>query len=165
MSTPNPANSPAQAKPDRKRIPMSVPSRKLEVAEIPGWHLYWFLESNVPQAINGGYEFVQANEVVLNQLNVATDRSISGNASLGGQVMVAAGAGGVQAVEHLVLMKIKKEWYDADRKAIEDTNRKVLEAIFKGEVAEGAKTNVADQGKTYLKERPLKPLFQRPARK
>lgn len=162
MNASNPA-SPAK-EPDRQRIPMSVPSRKLEVAEIPGWHLYWFLESNIPRAIQGGYEFVQANEVQLNQQNVATDRSVSGNADLGGQVKIVAGASERGGAEHLVLMKIKEEWYNVDRKQIEARNQSVLEAIFRGELAEGAKVSPADAGKTYLTEG-SKPLLQRPRRK
>ena len=140
---------------------MSVPSRKLEVSEILGYHLYWFLESNVPRAIQGGYEFVEATEVTLNQQGVATSRSVSGNVDLGGQVKVVAGASERGGAEHLVLMKIKKEYYDADREAIEKGNERVLEAIFRGETIGNGKGTAADVGKTYLKEA----LFQRPSRK
>lgn len=158
----NPANSPKQTAPDRKRIPMSVPSRKLEVPDMPGYHLYWFLETNVPRAIQGGYEFVQSSETVLNQAGVATDRSISGNADLGGQVRVVGGVSEQGGAEHLVLMKLRNEYYDVDRKAIEERNASVMSAIFKEEQilgSEGVQAN--DKGASYVKTA----LFNRPVRK
>jgi hypothetical protein len=162
MVTPNPANIPDKTTSERKRIPMSVPSRKLEVPDMPGYNLYWFLESNVPRALQGGYEFVQSHETVLNQHNVATDRSISGNADLGGQVRVVGGAAESGGVEHLVLMKLKQEWYDEDRRAIEQRNASVMSAIFQEEQILGSETVAAeDKGNRYVS----KALFQRPVRK
>lgn len=159
----NPANAPQVT--ERVRIPMSVPSRKLEVPPIPGFHLYWFLESNVPRAIQGGYEFVNDKEVTLNQLNVATDRSISGNAAMGSKVMVVGGTSESGGAEHLVLMKIRQEWYDEDKKVIEERNASIMQSIFRGETVPGSeRASQADRDQMYTRAEDL-PLFNRPARK
>ncbi len=133
---------------ERTRIPMSVPRRKLETSEIKGYHQYWFLHQNVPMAQQAGYEFVGSEEVTLNQQGVATDRAIDGNASLGTRVEIVAGGG-----DNLVLMKIKDEWYDADRKAIEERNADILNSIFRDEKVMGSeRQSVDDQSKTYVRE-------------
>lgn len=158
--TVNPANAPEL--PVRRRIPMSIPTRKLEVAEIPGFHLYWFLESNVPRAIEAGYDYVDSNEVTLSQQNVATGKDISGNADLGSRVKVVGGTGEHGGAEHLVLMKIRNEWYDEDRKAIEAKNASVLSAIFRDEPIPGAEGPAgSDMSNRYVKT----PLLNRPVRK
>jgi hypothetical protein len=146
---------------------MSVPTRKLEVPPIPGYHLYWFLETNVPRAVQGGYEFVNSDEVTLNQKNVATDKMISGNADLGSQVKVVAGASESGGAEHLVLMKIRQEWYDADRQAIEERNAQVMRAIFKEEQILGIeKSSAEDREQMYARtSTPNIPLFHRKRRK
>jgi hypothetical protein len=164
-----PLNTPSLAvqERERKRIPMSVPSRKLEVPPIPGFHLYWFLESNVPRAVQGGYDFVDAKEVTLNQQNVATDRSISGNADLGSHVKVVAGVSESGGTEHLVLMKIRQEWYDEDKQAIEEKNAQVMRAIFRDEHILGMENvSTEDRDQMYVKtSTPNVPLFQRKRRK
>jgi hypothetical protein len=159
----NPANVPTNAAPEKKRIPLSIPSRKLEVAEIPGWHLYWFLESNVPRAVQGGYVFVKDEEVTLNQHNVAADKSISGNVDLGSQVKVVGGVSESGGAEHLVLMKIKQEWYDEDKRAIEAKNASVMAAIFRDEAIPGGEPSLAgaDTSNRYVSTA----LFNRPVRK
>lgn len=157
----NPANTSAPDAGARRRIPMSVPMRKLEVSPIPGYSLYWFLQQNVPRAQQAGYEFVQANEVTLNQQNVASSKDISGNADLGGQVKVISGSG-VEGAEHLVLMKIRLEWYNEDRRLIEEQNAKVLASIFRGETILGTdQVNPGDRDQMYVKQA----LMQRPTRK
>lgn len=161
----NPAGRPVT---ERTRIPMSTPTRKLEVPPIEGYHLYWFLESNVPRALDGGYEFVKRDEVKLNQHGIATGRGVSGNTDLGTNVSVVAGgvseSGGA---ERLVLMKIKQEWYDEDRKQLENRNASILEAIFRGEIIPGSEeASREDRNQMYLKTLPSsKPLLQRQRRK
>ncbi len=55
----NPANVPAHiqaiSEGRMKRVPVSSAKRKLETPPIAGFSLYWFLERNVPQALQGGY--------------------------------------------------------------------------------------------------------------
>lgn len=170
----NPANAAPREAGNRKRIPMSVPLRKLEVPELPGFHLYWFADRNVPRALQGGYEFVEVDELPVTQRNVANDSESSGSVDLGSRIRVTSGLGEDGKPEGLVLMKIREEWYREDQKVLEDRNAKVLSAIFRGETIYGSeKLNESDDDKVYVKKGDtsfapsgrLKPLFQRPTRK
>ena len=153
------------AKPDvreRKRIPMSVPRRKLEVPEKPGFRRHWFLERNVPSAIQGGYDPVQSNDVSLNQHGLGTKSSISGNADLGSGVKVVGGTGEGGNAEYLVLMEIREEWWKEDHKAIEARNAAIMETIFNKERIAGSENLLPEDRSTrYVKTA----LFQRPTRK
>lgn len=158
----NPAN--ATDKVDttaRKRIPMSIPQRKLEVPDVPGYHLHWFLERNVPRAVQGGYEMVQASEVALNPGHVGSSSAVSGNSDMGSNVSILGGTTEEGKPERLVLMKIREEWWREDQKLIEERNASVMSAIFRDEKALGQEGERADdRQKTYvgkaLLQRPLK---------
>lgn len=176
QTSPNPANPPetvAQQPGLRRRIPMSVPTRKLEATDIPGYHLHWFVDRNVGRAIQGGYEFVDSSEVTINQHGVGNNTEISGNADLGSRVRVVAGEGPDGKGEYLTLMKIKEEFFQEDQKALAERNASVLAQIFRGEtVASPAgnspKQSQSDESLRYVdtaKTSFQKPLFQRPARK
>jgi hypothetical protein len=121
---------------ERKRIPMSTPVRKLEVPEIPGYHLHWFMNTSarVQRAIEGGYEFVDEREVRINSVALGGDSASSGNTDMGSRVTVLSGSeldtDGQPA--RLVLMKIKLEWYEEDQKLNEDRNERVAEALRGG---------------------------------
>lgn len=157
----NPAN-PAVAKPERKRIPMSVPQRKLETTEIPGYKLYWFRDENVQRALQAGYEFVQDSEIKVNQLGVGSSKDITGNADMGSQVRVISGTAADGKAEHLTLMKIRQEWWDEDRKALEERNASVMSAIFRDEQILGSEqVSSEDRGQRYVKQA----LFTRASRK
>lgn len=155
--------------PERKRIPMSVPRQKLQVADLPGFHLHWALESRIPAYLQAGYEFVNTDEVHLNQQNIGTDSTISGNQDMGTRVKIVAGVGADGQPEHLVLMKQKLEWYNDDCRQLEQRNAKILEGIFRGEQIMGAETVASvDRDQMYVKKdltSRMRPLFQRPPRK
>ncbi len=171
MTTPasSPAIAEAREPAIRKRVPLSTPQRKLEVPEIPGRHPYWFLESNVPRALQGGYEFVHDKDVTLNQVDPATDTMESGNQDLGTQVKIGAGTDASGKAEYLVLMSIKEEWWQEDQKVLEARNASILSAIFKEEKIMGSdQVAPEDRDARYVKTAeisPMKPLFQRPTRK
>jgi hypothetical protein len=168
MDKPNPATSLAQlAEPAaRKRIPMSVPTRRLEVPEIEGWHLHWFLESRVPRALQAGYVFVDFDEVPVNQRGIANDSTVSGNIDLGSRVRQIGGLGEDGRPEHLVLMKLKEEWWQEDRAAIDEKNARMMSSIFRDEQILGAeRDDLEDQGTRYIDKSRTKALFSRPARK
>jgi hypothetical protein len=130
----NPANKDVEPKRNRKnRIPMSVPMRKLEVPEISGYHLHWIKESNIPRALQAFYEFVDFNEVPVNQRGVGTDTEMTGNTDLGSRVSIAAGVGADNRPERLVLMKLAEEYWLEDRLAIDTRHAQMLEGIFRGE--------------------------------
>lgn len=162
----NPANPPAAveaAKPAvRRRIPMSVPQRKLEVPEIPGFKLYWFKEASVPRALQGGYEHVDAHELPINQHNVANDKGVSGNQDLGSHVRIVGGVAEGGGVEYAVLMKIKEEWWQEDQNALAEKNASIVGSIFNKEAILGSdKVQGGDRDVRYVKTA----LFSRPTRK
>ena len=81
---------------------MSVPLRKLEVPEIPGYHLHWVKEANLGRALAAYYEFVEDHEVPINQRCPGTDTEISGNTDLGSRISIAAGQGADGKPERLL---------------------------------------------------------------
>src|SRR5438105_15809557 len=111
-STPasNPATRAAEPEGKRKRIPMSVPRPRLSVPELPGYFLYWHLERNVPAALQAGYEFVNSNELPINQLNVATDSTVRGNADMGRHIRVVGGVGVDAGAGYQVVMSSGNHW-------------------------------------------------------
>jgi hypothetical protein len=156
----NPANAVTPQR--RARIPMSVPQRKLEVTDIPGFHLYWFRDENIDRAIQAGYEFVSDVEVHLNQGNAGTSKDITGNADMGTRVRVVSGTAADGGAEHLTLMKIRQEWWEEDRKLIDSRNADIMSAIFQGEQVLGSdKVSPEDKSQSYVKTA----LFNRPTRK
>lgn len=147
----------------RKRIPMSVPIRKLEVPDLPGYHLHWFLEKNVPRAMQAAYEFVDFNEIPTNSNGLGTDVS-EGSSDLGSRIRVLSGVGEHSHPEYLVLMKLREEYWLEDRKKIDDLNAARMGTIFRGEkILDSDEMQVShdDQALRYVKTA----LFNRPTRK
>lgn len=132
----NPATAGATDGAARKRIPMSVPTRKLEAAEIPGYHLYWFYGTadQIQRATEGGYEFVDEREVRLNAASLGSNSAAGGNTDMGSRVSVLAGAdiGHDGQPVRLILMKIKLEWYEEDQKILEKRNEQIAAALRGG---------------------------------
>jgi len=132
----NPANRPGKSDEARKRIPMSVPVRKLEAPDIPGYHLHWFRGSpdRIARAQDAGYEFVHRDEVKVNYTGIGGSPTASGNTDMGSQVSVVAGEelGPDGQAVRLVLMKIKQEYYEQDQKIAEDRNEQVAAALRGG---------------------------------
>jgi hypothetical protein len=130
----NPANSTVEPKGNRRaRVPMSVAMRKLETPEIPGYHLHWIKEANIPRALAAYYEFVNDDEVPINQRNPGLDTELSGNTDLGARVSIAAGLGANNLPERLYLMKLAEEYWIEDRSKIDGRNASMLGQIFRGE--------------------------------
>ncbi len=119
---------------ERKRIPMSVPVRNLEVPDIPGYHLHWFVNTpaRIDRALAGGYEFVDSKEMRLTQAGLGTNTTHSGNTDMGSHVSVVSGTNEEGQTERLILMKIKQEWYEEDQKELEKRNDSVAEALAGG---------------------------------
>ena len=159
--TPNPSIEPMKFTEDFERIPMSVPQRKLEVPfEIPGYHLYWMrgTPERIQQAIRGGYEFVDQNEVQLNNNDLGGDAAAGGNTDMGSRVSYVAGQGDVDVTGQpvrLYLMKIRNEWYEEDRKIIAQRNDRTTEQIRSGLVGAGSSQTgetSEDVGHRYTKQ-------------
>lgn len=113
------------------RISINSPSRRLEVPPLPGYHLHWFLERNIPKALASWYEFVLPSEMK------AVDRSIGGRTEgttsedLGGNRITQVGGVNEQGLpEQLVLMKCRQEYYNADQRKIAERNQSLIKQIF-----------------------------------
>lgn len=116
MTASNPANAPETA--PKRRIPMGLPTLKLEVPAIPGYVCHWMrgTPQRIQQATNAGYEFVDQSEVQVNGLGLANDYLGNNHTDLGTRVSISAG--GDAEAGRLILMKIKKELWDEDQLAV-----------------------------------------------
>lgn len=147
----------------RRRIPMSVAKRKMEVEALPGFHLHWFSEANVPQAIDAGYEFVSNEEISLNQLGVGARHNMTGNTDMGSRISIIGSLSGpAGGPERAYLMKLKEEYRKEDLESMAKVAAAPLEAIFQGEMIAGPEGKVNERGElVYVKTA----LLNRPTRK
>lgn len=132
MGQDNPTVAPGKTLPERKRIPLSVPQRKLEVPPIPGFHLRWIrgTAARLKQAEDAGFLYVDDKEITLNNSLVGGDAAQTGNTDLGSRVSIIEGSDveNGQAVR-LYLMKQPMEYYLEDRKITEDRNDSIADAL------------------------------------
>lgn len=173
QAQPNPANNNGITR--FNRTPMNIPRRKLEVAPIAGFRLYWHRQSDIERAIDAGYVFVDKAEVRVNSRQIGAAYGIGGNTALGSEVSIVGSAG---TGERLVLMKIPEEYYLDDKRAIFEEHAKQMRAIFDGELilmpdgsGFGRPDSVVDPsggavptGLTYVKKQPYTALFNRGGR-
>jgi hypothetical protein len=151
--TPSTAPNPAtEARPRRPRIPMSTARQKLQAREIPGYHLHWFREDNVDAALDAAYEFVNPEEVHLNQLNVANAAKQAGGTDMGSRVSLIADKNEQGTAVRAYLMKIKVEFYKDDQREIAQKNSSILEAMFGDEAVQGD-VAIDDSGRVIVKGR------------
>lgn len=133
----NPANPQLQRVTAETRIPMGGPEQQLAVPDIEGYVLHWFLDSpgRIPRALAAGWEFVEHGELKLNNRSLTSDPGGDGNSDMGTRVSV-YGAPGERGGEtrRLYLMKIKKEWYEADMQARQKETDAVVDALKRGRV-------------------------------
>lgn len=113
----------------QKRVPFGAHRTKLQVEDsIPGYVLRWFndRDGRLERAQEGGYEFVQKDEVPrLGQGQIHQD-----NTDINSKVSKVVSRG--EPVIRAYLMKIKKAWYDEDQQVKESINRQVDESLRKG---------------------------------
>lgn len=137
---------------ERRRIPMSVPVQKLEVPDLPGYHLHWFTGTpdRLERAQDAGYEFVDERDVRPNSVSLGADSATSGNTDMGSRVSIVAGTqlGNDGQAIRLILMKQKLEWYEADQKITEARNDRVAASLSGGQL--GA-DQAADSRETHLR--------------
>lgn len=117
----------------RQRIPISTPQLKLQVPDIPGFHLYWFkgVPGRLAQAERAGYVFVTPNEVSLNDVSIGGDAKRSGNTDMGNQVSIVEGSevdASGNAVR-LYLMKQPMEFFLEDRKIMQARNNSIADTL------------------------------------
>lgn len=124
--------------PPRVRASMSSSRRRLEVTkEIEGYHLHWFRDDKLQQALDAGYEKVQRHEVSLNVNNPGAKPGSDGNTALGNEVSIVGGQTEEGQPIGLTLMKIKNEYYEEDQKVLERFNTSKLQSIFENEMIIG----------------------------
>lgn len=142
----NPANSAEKA--PRQRIPLGLPTLKLNVPEIPGYVCYWFRGTphRLQQALQAGYTFVERDEVHLNHHGLANDYESDGNSDMGTRVSVASGDGNEASNNRLYLMKIPKDLWQEDERMIEEKHEQ-LAAQLRGST--GLPAQGADPSKNY----------------
>lgn len=135
MKASNPSNAPEKRV--AKRIPLAVPTLKLAIPEIPGYSCHWFrgTSQRIQQAQRAGYEFVERDEVQLNETGFANDPGGDGNTDMGSRVSVSAGDSGAEdGGIKLYLMKIRKELWDEDQQLVED-QQAAIAAQLRGDKA------------------------------
>tara|TARA_R110000868_G_scaffold304180_2_gene564705 strand:- start:1484 stop:2014 length:531 start_codon:yes stop_codon:yes gene_type:complete len=165
----NPATTPVARNTERKRIPMSVPVQKLEVADLPGYHMHWFKSEpdRIERALNGGYEFVDEKEVKVNNVSLGGTSAVSGNTDLGSRVSIVSGAefGKDGQPMRLVLMKIKQEWYEEDQKLVDQRNQRTINSLTSGMIGADGAADARDSQHRYVdKNRSSIPDFFKPKR-
>jgi hypothetical protein len=134
MQTSNPSVAPTREAGANKRIPLSVPQRKLEVPGIPGYHLRWIrgTPQRIAQAERAGFEFVHPDEFGgLNDVSVGGDASREGNTDMGSRVSVVEGSelDGTGNAVRMYLMKQKMEFFLEDNAIIQNRNDSVADAL------------------------------------
>lgn len=133
MAASNPSVAPGKSTSERVRIPLSVPQRKLEVPEIPGYYLRWFrgTPARLRQAESAGFEYVTAEEVRLNSVSLGGDARKDGNNDLGSHVSVVEGSevGDDGQAVRMILMKQKQEYRNEDVAIMNKRNDSVAEAL------------------------------------
>ena len=149
----NPANTPEKPAAERTRIPMTTPMRRLEVPEIPGYHLQWLRgdAARIQQALRAGFEFVSNEEVGLNPFDLGGDAKNSGNTDMGSRVSIIDGsdvAHDGQAIRSY-LMKQRKDLHDEDEKLRQAQNDRVVEALTAG-IKQGAPGGQLAPGESAL---------------
>ncbi len=138
----------------RVRVPMGARRSKLQLSDQEakalaeaGYVTRWVndRDGRVERAQAGGYEFVKPEEAT----SVGNHEVAQGNTDVGGKVSKIVSRG--DPVIRAYLMKIKKEYYDEDQKAKEETNRRVDEALSGGEAGGAGIENKYGPGVTYQK--------------
>jgi hypothetical protein len=134
----NPANPQpvVESREKPRRIPMSVPSLKLAVPEIPGYHQHWFVTEEVAQALRAGYTFVEPEDTDTSLAEFAGGE----NQDMGTRVSSLASREidpNTGQAPRLYLMKLPMTDWLEDQKALEGRSEQMLDSLRVGLPAEG----------------------------
>lgn len=134
------------------RVSMAIPQLMLEVPAIDGYEMHWFADrpGRIPRAVQAGYEFVNPEEVKVNNFGIAADLMQTGNSDMGTRISVHGGTSESGGSERLYLMKIKKEWYDKDMALREQNSDQVVNALKHGLVG-SERDKMVDAAQRYAK--------------
>lgn len=162
----NPATSTEARRTRPPRVPMSTPRQRLQTMDIPGWHLHWFKEDNVPAALEAYYELVARGEISLNPQNVGIGKLADGNTDMGTNVSIIAGQNAAGQPVRLILMKVKEEYWKEDQLELEKRNVQIMQAIFGDEAQVGMGGAVKELDPlTYIGAKTKISLYNRKIRK
>lgn len=134
----NPANARNTGVTVKNRVPMSIPTLKLQAAEIPGFHLHWMsgTQGRISQALRAGYQFVSPEEVNLTNPDIAGAFGATNSSDLGTRVSALAGGEADGQAARLYLMKLPEEFWQEDQRLRDAANEKTA-AMLRGGSAVG----------------------------
>lgn len=132
MQRQNPAakdgNAPAEA---RTRVPMTAPTRRMELPQIPGYYVQWIRGTNdrLQQALNAGFEFIRPGEVHLNNRLLGDDVLKSGNTDLGDRVSIGDGTDEQGHVIRSYAMKQREDYHAEDMAVRQRGNDSIADSL------------------------------------
>lgn len=136
----------------RERVPFSTNRRRLALnKELDGFITRWFndLDDRLQRAEDAGYQYVHRKEI-----GQVGDKDISnGNTDVNSRVSRVVGRQPTGQPIRAYLMKIRKDWYEADQAKKEEVNARVDQAITAGKSG-GAKVE-NQYGSVQLNRAPL----------
>lgn len=136
----------------RERVPFSTNRRRLALhKELDGLITRWFndLDDRLQRAEDAGYQYVHRKEI-----GQVGDKDISnGNTDVNSRVSRVVGRQPTGQPIRAYLMKIRKDWYEADQAKKEEVNARVDDAIRAG-TSGGAKVE-NQYGDVRLNRAPL----------
>jgi hypothetical protein len=131
----------AKAVRSRLRGVFNGTNKKLDVqTQIPGYHLHWMNDERgrIELAIQGGYDYVAQDEVVLPE----TNRVLETNSALDGKIRRLVGSTERGDPLYAYLLKIKQEWYDEDQADLAAKVRESNQTLIRQGGAEGGASNI-----------------------
>ena len=150
----DPALSPTEklevAREVRSRVPMSSPKAKLNVPELAGFHLHWLNDdgNRIPQAIDGGYSFVNQGETIVNSSDLA-GQSVGEGTDLGSRISVWVGKKEDGSALRAYLMKIPNEFYREDQNMLQARVDNIHGAMHRGKQSVDGESE-ADRRQRYV---------------
>lgn len=121
--------------------PMTGGELRLEVPEKDGWHRHWFRGSagRIKRAMQAGYQFVDPEDVDVNNFDIAGDSEESGSTDLGSRVSVISGddIGESGQAGRLYLMECPMELFEHAQSILQQRVDETAEALRGGLIGQG----------------------------
>ena len=154
----NPANTErAELELPKGYKPMTGGQLRLEVPEREGWHRHWFRGTvgRLKQAQQAGYQFVDPEDVDINNFDIAGDSEEGGSTDLGSRVSVISGddIGQSGQAGRLYLMECPEGIFEYAQSILQDQLDATADALRGGLVGKGGEGETAsDVSKRYVKK-------------
>ena len=103
------------------RTPLGTREDVLTVPKVPGFHVHFINEKNVPSALSQGYEFLEADYVVGGEVVSTTTQS--------GSIITKDVGGGITAYVMILADKFREEDNAIRRERVLEQNRHALENL------------------------------------